>query len=139
MNSNWFKFFVASQINCKLKCLRCYYAKELKKTKSSKKVYLESMTFTHQNGHTLHLREQIYSKTIDQHIGNLHSTVLSNLINSLFVHVHIFIVINLFYPTARTRVRLWINNSSIHREYPLSLDLSCFLPDLINQRRYPGD
>lgn len=53
MNSNWFKFFVASQINCKLKCLRCYYAKELKKTKSSKKVYLVSMTFTHQSGHTL--------------------------------------------------------------------------------------
>lgn len=37
MNSNWFKFFVASQINCQLQSLRCYYAKELKKTKSSKK------------------------------------------------------------------------------------------------------
>lgn len=55
MNSNWFKFFVASQINCQLQSLRCYYAKELKKTKSSKKkkVDLIPMKFTHQNGHTL--------------------------------------------------------------------------------------
>lgn len=42
-NSNWFRFliYVRSQISCNPQSLICYYAKELMKTKSSKKIWYQ--------------------------------------------------------------------------------------------------
>lgn len=131
-NSNWFKFliYVRSQISCNPQSLICYYAKKLMKTKSSKKIWYQ--------GHSSKLP---YLTNLESFLREQTQSAHSWCLFYYFIHSNKFIVytcayvINLLYPQPGHLFVFVKKKLSFrtHRKYPFSLELFCFLPDLISQ------
>lgn len=111
-NSNLFQFLihVTSQINCNLQSTICYCAKELMRTKSSKKICYQghSSKWPYLTNLDSFLREQT---SLRQSISTLVTLILYKFIVNTCAYV-----INLFYPTTRTLVRFCKKKKSYHSE-----------------------